>query len=58
MLNGLNTLYNTTSVIVKKGVLLLGKPNSQGDELVQGQVEIHKYLSIKEMKLIEELEQS
>jgi len=41
--------------MAKKGVLLLGKPNSQGDELIQFQVEILKYITNKEMKLIEEL---
>jgi hypothetical protein len=41
--------------MAKKGVLLLGKPNSQGDELIEFQVEILKYITNKEMKLIEEL---
>jgi hypothetical protein len=30
--------------MAKKGVLLLGKPNSRGDELIQFQVEISNIL--------------
>lgn len=49
------TQPNTTLVMAKKGVPLLGKPNSRGDELVRVQVEIPKRLSNEERKLIEEL---
>jgi len=49
------TQPNTTLVMAKKGVPLLGKPNSRGDELVRVQVEIPKRLSNEEKKLIEEL---
>jgi len=49
------TQPNTTLVMAKKGVPLLGKPNSRGDELVRVQVEIPRRLSNEERKLIEEL---
>uniref|UniRef100_A0A0C9RQ05 TSA: Wollemia nobilis Ref_Wollemi_Transcript_4190_2211 transcribed RNA sequence n=1 Tax=Wollemia nobilis TaxID=56998 RepID=A0A0C9RQ05_9CONI len=49
------TQPGTTLVMAKKGVPLLGKPNSRGDQLVRVQVEIPKRLSTEERKLIEEL---
>ncbi|GLJ53845.1 hypothetical protein SUGI_1149550 [Cryptomeria japonica] len=49
------TQPSTTLVMAKKGVPLLGKPNSRGDQLVRVQVEIPKRLSTEERKLIEDL---
>ncbi|KAI4295249.1 hypothetical protein L6164_035315 [Bauhinia variegata] len=49
------TQPNTTLVMASKGVPLLNKKNTRGDQLVRVQVEIPKRLSSDERKLIEEL---
>ncbi|KAH7421332.1 hypothetical protein KP509_13G051400 [Ceratopteris richardii] len=49
------TQPGTTLVMSKKGVPMLGKPNIRGDQLVRVEVEIPKYLSNEEKKLIDQL---
>ncbi|KAI5076651.1 hypothetical protein GOP47_0008716 [Adiantum capillus-veneris] len=49
------TQPGTTLVMSRKGVPVLGKPNLRGDQLVRVEVEIPKYLSSEEKKLIDQL---
>ncbi|XP_039053510.1 chaperone protein dnaJ A6, chloroplastic-like [Hibiscus syriacus] len=49
------TQPNNTLVMAKKGVPVLNKTNTRGDQVVRVQVEIPKRLSSEEKKLIEEL---
>lgn len=49
------TQPGTTLVMSKKGAPMLGKPSSRGDQLVRVEVEIPKYLSGEERKLIDQL---
>lgn len=49
------TQPGTTLVMSKKGVPVLGKPSIRGDQLVRVDVEIPKYLSGEERKLIDQL---
>lgn len=49
------TQPGSTLVMSRKGAPLLGKPNIRGDQLVRIQVDIPRYLSGEERKLIERL---
>lgn len=49
------TQPGTTLVMSKKGAPMLGKPSARGDQLVRVEVEIPKYLSGEERKLIDQL---